>query len=254
MDERTTAIHACERAAELSVAAFRDGRPAGDYGDADVTTDIDRACEDHMVAEIREQFLADAVRAEERGTVGLDADREWVIDPLDGTNNVGAGLPLFAHAVCLRDREGPLLSVVHEPLAGNTYVAERDAGATVNGEPITAGTDLRLESGTVSLVPGEAAIRQHEELLDRVASTLEPACKRVLSTWAPCVDWGLLARGQLEAVVTVHPDVWEQPAGSLLAREANASIQTDENGSATSKGVGVYAADAATRDALVDLL
>lgn len=108
-----------------------------------------------MVAEIREQFPADAVRAEERGTVGPDADREWVVDPLDGTNNVGAGLPLFAHAVCLRDREGPLLSVVHEPLAGDTYVAERDAGATVDGEPLTAGTDLRLESGTVSLGPGE---------------------------------------------------------------------------------------------------
>lgn len=240
--EREVAVAACERAAELSLSAFRDGRPAGDYRAGDVKTDLDTACEERIVAALCEAFPDDAVRAEERGRVGPDAEREWIIDPLDGTNNVAAGVPLFAHAVCLRDGDGPVLSVVHEPLAGDTYVAERGAGATVNGEPLSTGTDIDLPAGTVALVPGHEAVRDHAAELDAVETALDDACKRVLSTWAPCVDWGLLARGAIEAVVTFYPDVWEQPAGSLLAREAGASI---ENGH-----IGVFAADDSTREAV----
>ncbi|ERH06690.1 MAG: hypothetical protein J07HN4v3_02313 [Halonotius sp. J07HN4] len=41
-----------------------------------------------------------------------------------------------------------------------------------------------------------------------------------MTTWAPCVDWGLVARGAIEGVVCVHPNSYEQYAGSLLAVES----------------------------------
>lgn len=247
-EERTAAVRACERAAELSLDAFRDGRPGGEYDAGDAKTQIDERCEERIVTTLRDAFPDDSLLAEERGSVGPDADREWVIDPLDGTNNLAAGIPMFAHAVCLRDSDGPLLSVVYEPLTDDRYVAERDTGALVNGEPVSAGTDVPLSAGTVSLVPGLDAVRSHPERLDRIETGLEDGCKRVLSTWAPCVDWGLLARGTLEGIVTVSPDVWEQPAGSLLAREADASVHEADD------EVGVYAADATVRDAVLDAL
>jgi len=60
--------------------------------------------------------------------------------------------------------------------------------------------------------------------LAQQAETLECAlgdhCKRVVTTWAPCVDWGLLARGSIEGLVCFHPEAYEQHAGSLLAAEA----------------------------------
>jgi myo-inositol-1(or 4)-monophosphatase len=248
-EERTAAIRACERAAAHSADAFRDGRPAGEYDGVDAKTDLDARCEETIVSTLRDAFPDDRVLAEERGAVGPDADREWIVDPLDGTNNLAAGIPMFAHAVCLRDGDGALLTVVYEPLTDDLYVAERGTGATVNGDPVTAGTDVPLSAGTVSLVPGLDAVRNHQEQLARVEAGLDNACKRVLSTWAPCIDWGLLARGTTEAVVTVSPDVWEQPAGSLLAREAGA--RTHEDGT---DRVGVYAADATVRDGVLDAL
>lgn len=248
-EERTAAVRACERAAELSLEAFRDGRLAGEYDAVDAKTDLDGRCEERIVSTLRDAFPDDAVLAEERGAVGPDAAREWVVDPLDGTNNLAAGIPMFAHAVCLRDESGPLLAVVYEPLTDDQYVAERSAGVTVNDTPTAAETDVPLSAGTVSLVPGLEAVRSYRDELDRVEAALDDACKRVLSTWSPCVDWGLLARGTLEAVVTVAPDVWEQPAGSLLAREAGACVHDTEE-----DRVGVYAADAATRDAVLEIL
>jgi myo-inositol-1(or 4)-monophosphatase len=41
-----------------------------------------------------------------------------------------------------------------------------------------------------------------------------------VETWAPCVDWGLVAAGRLEGIVCFHPDVYEQHAGELLAAES----------------------------------
>jgi myo-inositol-1(or 4)-monophosphatase len=241
---RAVAVRACERAGTLTREEFRTGRLDGDYSATDAKTALDRAAEDRAVETITETFPDHAIRAEESG----DRDGgpyEWIVDPLDGTNNVAAGIPLFAAAVCVRDDDGPVLSVVHEPLPGDRYVAERGEGATVNGESISAGTHLDLDSGTVSFVMGYDAIGDPDrrERADAIRADLEAGCKRVLVSWAPCIDWGLLARGRIEAIVTYHPDVWEQDAGTLLAREAGVAIHEDGP-------FGIYAADEATLESV----
>jgi len=42
----------------------------------------------------------------------------------------------------------------------------------------------------------------------------------VVTTWAPCVDWGLLARGSIEGLVAFRPGVYEQAPGALVAAES----------------------------------
>lgn len=245
---RAVAVRACERAGDRARSRFRTGRLDGDYGATDAKTALDREAEELIVETIRETFPDHAIHAEESGRMDGEA-YEWIVDPLDGTNNVAAGIPVFAAAVCVRDDQGPVLSVVHEPLPGDTYVAERGAGATVNGEPIAVGTALEPATATVSFVRGLDAVREPalRERADALEDALAATCKRVLVSWAPCVDWGLLARGRIEAVVTFHPDVWEQQAGTLLAREAGAAVRDDGE-------LGIHAADEATLTALVDAL
>lgn len=229
---RATAVRAVETAGARALKAFRApsgsaARLDGDYSETDVKTTLDEVCEACAIDIIRDAFPNDAVRSEETGRVGPGhADREWILDPLDGTNNVAAGLPTFASAVAVRDEAGTRLAAVHEPLPQDTYVAERGAGVTVDGVSVASGSGLPLAQGTVSLVVGLPAIRNPElrEHAEACRVALAEASKRVLSTWAPCVDWGLLARGSIEAVVAFHPDVWERHAGTLLARESDAAI------------------------------
>lgn len=229
---RATAVRAVEAAGARARESFRAPDPGtrhdGDYTETDVKTALDEACEDRAVAVIREAFPEDAIRSEEAGRLGpTDAERTWILDPLDGTNNVAAGLPTFASAVAVRDDDGTRLAAVHEPLPDDTTVAERGEGVRVDGVPVASGSDLPLARGTVSFVVGLPAVEDPE--LKREARThrdaLEAASKRVLSTWAPCVDWGLLARGSIEAVVAFRPDVWEVHAGELLARESGACVR-----------------------------
>lgn len=244
----SVAVEACEAAGALVRERFRRGRVAGDYGVDDVTAEVDHAAEERMLSVVRETFPGHTVHAEESGEHPGDA-YEWTLDPLDGTNNFAAGLPVFASAVAVRRDGATELAAVHEPFPGDTYVAVRGEGATVNGRSVRATSDLPAELATASLVLGMDAVRD-DELAARASAmrdALEAECKRVLATWAPCVDWGLLARGGIEAVATFHPDLREQYAGTLLAREAGAVGR--ESGP-----LAVHATDEETAERLLGVL
>ena len=217
----TVAERAVRAPADYLVDAFRDGQIDAEYGTDDVKTAADRAAEERILDVIREAYPTHAVHAEESGRA-RDSRYEWVVDPLDGTNNFAAGVPMFASAVCVRYDDRPIVTAIYEPLPDCLYLARRGAGATADGEPTAADTDVSLPAGTVSFVVGLPAIRDPERraIADRIGSAIGAECKRVLDTWSPCVDWGLLARGGIEGLVAYCPDVYEQYAGELLAAEA----------------------------------
>ncbi|WP_129115046.1 inositol monophosphatase family protein [Halegenticoccus tardaugens] len=240
------AVEAARAGGTFLAAEFRNGEVEATYGTDDVKAAVDRDAERRVVRTIREAFPDHAYHGEESGRNG-DHEYRWVVDPLDGTNNFASGLPSFATAVAaLRDGE-PVASAIHEPLPGTTYRAEVGGGATANGEPIAADSDLPLDRGTVSLVVGLSAIRDPERraAAARIEDALSTRCKRVLQTWSPCVDWGLVARGSLEGIVCYHPDVYEQYAGELLAAEAGVESEARD-------GVYVGASAADVVDALWD--
>ena len=201
--------------------AFRDVDVEAEYGTDDVKSAADRIAEDRALAVIEDAFPEHAVHGEESGR-NRDHRYEWIVDPLDGTNNFAAGLPSFATAACVVENDRPLVSAIYEPLPDSLYLARRGDGATVDGESLSADSDLSLPQGTVSFVVGLPAVRNddHRAVAREVESAVDSRCKRVINTWSPCVDWGLLASGGLEGLVAYRPDVYEQYAGSLLAEES----------------------------------
>jgi myo-inositol-1(or 4)-monophosphatase len=186
-----------------------------------------------------------------------------LVDPLDGTNNFASGLPTFATAVAVRRDGRTRVAAIHEPIPDDLYLARHGRGATVNGEPIRASSDVELEHGTVAFVVGLPALRDPalRAEADRMETALQDTCKRVLQTWAPCVDWGLLARGGIEGLVAFHPASYERHAGELLAIESGASVRTisESDGvadDATGDGgaLSVSACDESTLEELVAAL
>jgi myo-inositol-1(or 4)-monophosphatase len=245
VDVAARAVHA---AGDYLTGQFRTGTVTASYGTDDVKAAADREAERRILSVVTEAFPDHAVHGEEVGRQPGEA-YEWVVDPLDGTNNFASGLPLFASAVAVRREGETVVSVIYEPLPDSTYVAIRGEGATVNGTPLTAENDVPLEKSTVSFVVGLPAVRD-PKLAARATElrrTLEDATKRVVQTWAPCVDWGLLARGSIEGLVAFHPDPYEQHAGALLAAESGVHARETAD-----RYVG--APTGATRDRLLDLL
>ena len=244
-----TAEAAVRAAGGYLAERFRNGDTGGEYHTDDVKAEADEAAEELVFERIREEFPTHSLHGEESGRSG-DGRIEWIVDPLDGTNNYAIDYPSIASAVAARADDETLVAAIYEPLIDDCYVAVRGAGATVNGEAVTtAPRDRPLDRSTVSLVVGLPAVRD-EELraeAETVQRALSGRCKRVLETWSPCVDWGLLARGSIAGIVCAYPDPFEQEAGELLATEA---------GVVSASGDGYYAGavDRETLAALVETL
>jgi myo-inositol-1(or 4)-monophosphatase len=228
--ERLAAVatRAARAGGDYLASAFRSGHVAGEYGTDDVKAEADRAAEERVVSVVEEAFPTHGVHAEEAGRRagdGRGTRYEWVIDPLDGTNNFASGLPVFATAVAVRDGEETLVAVVYEPVTDTCYRAVRGAGATVDGAPLDPHSDLDLPRATVSFVRGLDAVRDptHRERGTELLDALEEATKRVIRTWAPTVDYALLAGGNIEGLVALRPDRYERYAGELLLSEAGAA-------------------------------
>lgn len=76
---------------------------------------------------------------ESESGAGITADRldargrNWVIDPIDGTNNYIAGLGNWAVCVGLLEAGMPVLGVVYDPSRDIVFAGARGLGATING-------------------------------------------------------------------------------------------------------------------------
>ena len=232
-DLAAVAAEAVEASGEYLREAFRNGSVDGEFSSIDVKAAADREAERRIQAVIDDHYPDHAFHGEESGRIG-EADYRWVVDPLDGTNNFASGYPKFATAVAVLYEDEPVATAIYEPLPDDLYLAERGDGATLNGKPLSATTSLSLDHGTVALVVGLSVATDSDGLTQvrQLESALREQCKRVVTTWAPCVDWGLLARGSIEGLVCVQPELYEQHAGSLLAAESGivADDTVSENG------------------------
>ncbi|WP_253737967.1 inositol monophosphatase family protein [Halohasta salina] len=213
--------------------AFRNGRVDGEYDAVDVKAAADRAAQRRIRSVIESHYPDHAVDGEESdspATAGESTDGiRWVVDPLDGTNNFASGLPKFAAAAAACHDGEPVAAAIYEPLVDELYLAERGDGATLDSEPLRTESALPLAHGTVAFVVGLDAATDPAEAdrIEALEAALWHCCKRVVTTWAPCVDWGLLARGSIEGLVAFRPGVYEQAPGALVAAESGvAAVDT----------------------------
>jgi myo-inositol-1(or 4)-monophosphatase len=220
------AVATAEAAGKLLHGAWHGNihvRPKGAVGD--VVTDLDVAAENLIVARIRSAFPRHRIIAEEGGLVGAaNSSWTWLIDPLDGTNNVAIGLPACVIGIALCSNGVPVLGVIHDPLLGQTWSAIRGRGARgPDGRPLRAvprsGSRVLAWTQGYHVPRGDLAARA-------LKLVLETASHRLLQLWAPLLSWAMLSRGTIDGIVGYQPEEIDLPAGALIAEEAGIVIKT----------------------------
>lgn len=81
----------------------------------------------------------------------LGDDPVFVIDPLDGTSDFVKGNPAFFVMVSLIKKQEIVAGFVHHPLSGETLIAEKGAGAWLNGKRLKAlkAVSIKNAKGTI---------------------------------------------------------------------------------------------------------
>lgn len=122
----------------LELADISDGITMSRFGalDLEVTskpdltpvTDADTAVERAIRQLLATERPDDAILGEEYGWSG-EAERRWVIDPIDGTKNFVRGVPVWATLIALMDDEGVAVAVISAPALHRRWFAVRGGGS-----------------------------------------------------------------------------------------------------------------------------
>ena len=224
---RSVAMTAAQAAgALLREAATKDLGVRTKDASGDVVTELDLAAERLIVGHIRDTFPRHRIITEESGL--LDADESswtWLVDPLDGTNNVVIGLSAFVVGIALCENKVPVLGVVHDPVAGQTWSAVRGRG-TRGPNGATACAPYRPAScGPVLAWTQGYSVGRTDDTARAMRMVLESSARRVLQLWAPLLSWVMLARGDIDGFVGYRPEAVDLPAGSLIAQEAGIRVR-----------------------------
>ncbi|WP_172979894.1 inositol monophosphatase family protein [Agromyces agglutinans] len=234
-DAADLAIQLARDAGDFAVAEREEARIEAKGDGADFVTHVDRAVERRIAAAIATQYPDHSILGEEHGEQGGElTEFRWLIDPLDGTNNYVLGLDIYGVCITLCHHDIPVAAVVHDSPRRRTYWAVTGTGAwlSIDARPpqrlLLHGAEP-LANTTVSLTQGYA-VGHNDARRNTLFGALERQTKRVLRTWAPSVDWGLLATGRLGAVIAYRNEPWDLVGGALIATEAGARMYTDATG------------------------
>jgi fructose-1,6-bisphosphatase/inositol monophosphatase family enzyme len=221
----------------------------------DLVTIADHESEELLTAALTEAYPDAVVLGEEahaQDPALLDrfnaADHAFTVDPVDGTKNFVHGSP--DHAVMIGEVLGGevVRGWIWQPQHDAAYVAERGAGAFLNGTRLT----MAALSGEPDHQPPYRTARRAW-----VGREL-PGLGTLELTWACCgVDYPRLIEGQARAIVYNHSKPWDHLAGSLLVQESGGWIGAIDGGPYRAQALGgglVSAPDRATYDDVVAAL
>ncbi|SFA92188.1 myo-inositol-1(or 4)-monophosphatase [Amycolatopsis marina] len=234
-----TAIAAASAAGTVLAARFTEGTTSAPKGDKDVVTPMDHAAEQVCLSRLRQDFPDFSHEAEESGRRSTGSSFTWYVDPLDGTANYLTGNPYFSVSIALVQAGEVITAVVHNPVTGDFFTAERGSGARLNGSPIHAGSAAAAAEAMAATAYSFEPALERESL--RALRILGSRFRRVVVNFAPALDLCNIARGRLSCLVDCGSTPVDHAAGSLVLTEAGGVLRNYGGGGWTIRDTGVVA-------------
>lgn len=226
------------------------GRKSG----LELLTEADVASEAAILEVVRSRFPDHGILAEESGRAGtVGTDFEWIVDPLDGTTNYAHRIPVFAVSIAFAQAGEPSAGVVLNPMTGELFCAVKGEGATLNGQTIRVSPNKGIgESLLATGFPYD--IHDCADVVMARLSRCVRSARGIRRMGAASLDLCYVASGRFEGFWEQNLQPWDTAAGSLIAREAGASV-TDFSGNAYRVGRGdILATNGNIHDDMLSLL
>jgi histidinol-phosphatase len=257
---RNVSLPADDLALALELADIADEITLGRFGAADLAvetkpdmtpvTEADKAVERVLRERIAAMRPGDGVVGEEFGGAETDADRRWIIDPIDGTKSYVRGIPVWATLIAVQERDEITIGVVSAPALGRRWWAARGHGAFRNGQRIRV-------SGVSVLADVQLSVSGFEEweAIGRLDALLELG-RRCWRTRGFGDFWSymLVAEGAAD-IGGLDPEVslWDLAAPLVIVEEAGGRF-TDLSGHRRADGGDAVATNGLVHDATLEII
>jgi myo-inositol-1(or 4)-monophosphatase len=218
---------------------------------ADIVTESDIKCQQVIKAIVQENFPDDMFLGEEDVETGSmessdslknalkdSMDKKsflWVVDPIDGTTNFQAGLPMFCCSIGVMAFSGEdklpeiIVGVVYNPILDEMTSAVRGKGSFLNGKPLKTrmgnsdGTTMKLSEAMVNVgfpVYTEATLNVSSKAVFALATKVRGL--RMIASASQVMCW--VAQGKFNAYVSWDLNAWDIAAGILIIEESGGRL------------------------------
>ncbi|MGV8936792.1 MAG: inositol monophosphatase family protein [Allorhizobium sp.] len=195
----------------------------------DLVTEADEAAERLIRARV-EAAMPDAVFIGEEAVAAdpsllariADADLAVIVDPIDGTFNYAAGLPLFGVMLSVIVKGETVAGIIFDPLGNDWTIAEIGSGAWAYR---TDGTQTRLSVTPAPALDQMIGIANvgffDKDLRRRILSNLAEV-RMFTSYRCAAHEYRTFASGHLHFAMYNKLMPWDHLAGTLISQEAGA--------------------------------
>ncbi len=165
-------------------------------------------------------LVGEEMPAEEQAAILADGRPVWCLDPLDGTSNFAAGVPVFGISLALLESSGTRQAWIYDPVRRELFLAQKGRGAFCNGQPLHYRQAPALRS-TVGVVDYK---RLSRSLAHRIMDEKPFHSQR---NFGSCVlEWCWLAAGRYHFYLHGAQQLWDRAAGTLVLLEAGGICST----------------------------
>lgn len=206
----------------LSAQAIRDKESP-----RDPVTDADEGAERHIAARLAKLYPGSVFIGEESSTRNpallnmlVDADLAFLVDPVDGTRNFVAGLPLFGMMIAVCHRGDVIAGVIYDPIGREAALAVRGEGAWIEREgaapqPLTVADPVPPEDMDAMIATGDLPQPLRDTVNGNLAKLGSTASLRCAA-----YEYRMAASGHCHVLFYNKLTPWDHAAGWLLHREA----------------------------------
>ncbi|WP_171212884.1 inositol monophosphatase family protein [Ruegeria sp. HKCCA5426] len=193
----------------------------------DLVTSLDLNMQKLLEVRLPELLPGSAVVGEEDYRPHEGSGPLWLVDPLDGTVNFVAGVPVYSVAVVLIVDGEPALSAVYDIVQNDLYSAQSGSGALLNG-------------AVLHPAPGQSKLAVVSSGLLKDFATVAPDALAQLLTEFKLRNFGsqalhlcYAATGKVSLVASREAKGWDDMAGALIAQEAGLRYASYDPGAAS---------------------
>ncbi|MBO0662753.1 inositol monophosphatase [Jiella sp. MQZ9-1] len=198
----------------------------------DLVTEADEAAERFIARECR-SILPDALFVGEESVAAdpalldrlNDADLAIIVDPVDGTANFAAGVPLFAVMMAIVRGGETVAGLIYDPLGDDFMLAEKGAGAR---RRTATGVETALKTAAFRPMSEAVGCISYTYFPDALKTAVLPRLAGVkITANYRCAghEYRLLASGGADCAVYAKLMPWDHLPGTLIVAEAGGCVR-----------------------------
>lgn len=187
--------------------------------DGSVITKADIAMQARLETELKEiwpqyEFVGEEMSSEQQQAVVSSGKPYWCIDPLDGTNNYAAGLPVFAVSIAVIIDGKSALGLIYDPVRDEMFTAIKGEGAWLNGKRLLSQQHTHHAHRIIAEIEMK---RLPQDLAVRLITEEPFGSQR--NSGSSAIDWCWLAAGRFDVYLHGGQKLWDYAAGHLIYHE-----------------------------------